>query len=248
MNASSTVSARASSQQRRRRAARDDAALAHEHELVAALRLVHHVGGDEQRAALLRERVEGRPQLAAQDGIEADGRLVEHEQLGVVQQRDGERAARPLAARERADDLVGLPVEPDSGDRRVDAIGRRVEDADEVLEVLAHGQVRVDRRRLGDVGDAPAQLGDPGRAAEHGDLAAGDLLDADDGAHQRRLARAARAEQPGDDAAADGEGDAGEHAPAAADDLEPGDLDHGVGRGRRLAMRFNTSCAEFITY
>ena len=54
----------------------------------------------------VREPVEQLPELDAQHGVEADGRLVEHEQFGGAEQRGGERDPAALAARERADELA----------------------------------------------------------------------------------------------------------------------------------------------
>jgi hypothetical protein len=58
-----------------------------------------------------------------------------------------------------------------------------------------------------------------------------DDLNADDGADQRRLARAARAEQAGDGAGADAQVEAVENELAAASDLQPFDLYHVIRHG-----------------
>ena len=73
-----------------RRLRGDDASAAHQHELVAALGLVHDVARDEQRRAAVGECVELRPELGAQHRVEADGRLVEDEHLRVAEKRRGE--------------------------------------------------------------------------------------------------------------------------------------------------------------
>ena len=88
-NAVSMSSAPVRSQDPGGRVVGDDRALAHEQQPVAALGLVHDVAGDEHRGAGVGEPVEQRPQVAAQHRVEADGRLVEHEQVGA------RRAARP---------------------------------------------------------------------------------------------------------------------------------------------------------
>jgi hypothetical protein len=85
---------------------------------------------------------------------------------------------------------TGEALQADRGEGLVDPARSDVEDAREIVEVLAHRQVAVDGRRLGDVADLRAQRGRPGGAAEHAHLAARDDLDADDGAHERRLAAA----------------------------------------------------------
>jgi hypothetical protein len=76
-----------------RRVRRDDAALPQQDELVAPLRLVHHVARHEQRRAVVGEPVEHRPQVSPQHGIETDRRLVEHEHLGPSEQRRRQRDA-----------------------------------------------------------------------------------------------------------------------------------------------------------
>lgn len=69
----------------------EDAALAHEEEAVAALRLVHDVRGDEEGGAVFGgEAVEEVPQVAAEYGVEADGRFVQDEEVGGAEQGDGE--------------------------------------------------------------------------------------------------------------------------------------------------------------
>ena len=103
----------------------DDPALAHQQQPVAAVGLVHHVAGDEDRGAVVGEPVEQRPQVASEHRVEPDRRLVEHQQVGGAEQRHREAGPRQLAAAEPADDLVGVvgrgrPVD----DRPVDA--RRV--------------------------------------------------------------------------------------------------------------------------
>ena len=91
--------------------------------------------------------------------------------------------------------------------------------------VLPRRQVGVDGRVLGGVPDAAAQLAVARRAAENADRAALDDLHADDGAHERRLAAAARPEQSDDRAARHLEGQVVQDRPAAAGDTEVPDLD-----------------------
>ena len=105
---------------------------AQEQEPVAARRLVHHVARDEQRRAAVGELVEEVPQVAAQHRVEPDGRLVEHEDVGLVEERRRERDARLLPAREPPDEVCGHVGEADALDHRVDARSRRTEDPREV--------------------------------------------------------------------------------------------------------------------
>ena len=88
------------------RAVGDDRALAHQQQPVAAVGLVHHVAGDQQRGAVGGEVVEESPEVAPQQRVEPDRRLVEHEQLRFAQQGTGERDAGALAAGEPADDVA----------------------------------------------------------------------------------------------------------------------------------------------
>ena len=121
-------------------------------------------------------------------GSRPDRRLVQHQQLGRVEQRRCQRHARPLAAGQRPDDAPGLLGQPDRTHHLVHPIGRGAQNAGEVAEVLAHRQVEVHGWRLGDIAHPPSQAGAPGRLTEHRHVARRDDLNADDRAHQRRLA------------------------------------------------------------
>ena len=101
----------------------EDLALAHEEEAVAALGLVHDVGGDQEGgAAFGGEGVEEVPQVAAQDGVEADGGFVEDEQFGGAEEGYGEGDAAALAAGEVAGEGVGVGGEVDVGDGAGDVL------------------------------------------------------------------------------------------------------------------------------
>ena len=112
---------------------------------VAARGLVHDVAGDEQRRAVVGEPAESRPEVAPQHRVEADGRLVEHEQVGPAEQRGRERDACALAAGERARRRCrrGSPRPTVSIALATAACGAP-RTPREVAEVLAHGQVAVD--------------------------------------------------------------------------------------------------------
>ena len=105
-------------------------------ELVAVVGLVHHVARDEQRRPVGGERAEHLPEVAAQHRVEADGRLVEHEQLRAADERRRKRDARALTAGQPVDDAVALGLEPDGLDHFADSLRRLIEDAGEVAEVL----------------------------------------------------------------------------------------------------------------
>ena len=79
----------------------EDASLAEQDEPVAARCLVHDVARDEQRRAAVAPARGRSPTVAAQHRVEPDGRLVEHEQLRLVEERRRERDTRALATGER---------------------------------------------------------------------------------------------------------------------------------------------------
>ena len=143
-----------------RRPLRHELAVVEDRERVAALRLVHVVRGDEDRRAAVDEHEQRLPELAPVLRVDGAGRLVEEQQLGLVDQRGRECEALPLAARERARALIRA-VEVIFREQRVDAPApvrgrQRVDLADEV-EVLAHGEILVEREALGHVADLAAQ-------------------------------------------------------------------------------------------
>ena len=144
--------------------------------------------------------------------------------------REGDTGA--LTARERADDLILVRSEPDRRDRLVDAVPADVEDPREVAQVLADREVAVDRRLLGDVPDPPPVGRRACGLAQHRHRAALHDLHADDRAHQRRLARAARPEEPGDHACADLDRDLGQDASTPTRDTQSLDRDGHVGAHR----------------
>jgi hypothetical protein len=90
-----------------RRALGHDAAPVHHDEPVAELLgLVHVVGGQNQCDPSLLEPVEAVPEDVSGLRVEASGRLVEQEQVGVAHQRAGDGEAALHAARQRIDTLV----------------------------------------------------------------------------------------------------------------------------------------------
>jgi hypothetical protein len=117
--------------------------------------------GDHERRAALDERAQRGQQRIARRGVQAGGRLVEHEHRGVAQQRprDGQApalaAAQPAAARAQA----GLP-----------AAGKRADDLEHlrgaggVLELVQGGVRPCLAQRVGH-GD----VGQQRLLAEHGD-------------------------------------------------------------------------------
>ena len=67
-----------------------------------------------------RELVEEVPQIAPEHGVEADGGLVEHEQIRAVQDRRAERDTRSLPAGQAGHDLITLRAELDEVDDLLD--------------------------------------------------------------------------------------------------------------------------------
>jgi hypothetical protein len=140
------------------RAVGDDPSVQDEGKPIALLRLVHVVRGDEDRhPAVGRELVDQVPEEPPPLRVHAPGRLVEKEQLGLVQERRRERDALALAGRqarghrgqERREaqslrELADPAFEP--GDAKA------VEGAEEA-QVLADGQVDVERELLAHVSE-----------------------------------------------------------------------------------------------
>ena len=175
---------------------RKQAAVAQEQQRIAAVGLVHHVTGDKEGRAGVGQRVEKLPEVSPQHRVESDGRLVQDEQLRPAEQRCPERDPGPLPAGEAVDDAV-LPLPADRPRRSSPRRARgRPRGCARSSEVLADGQIAVDRWRLGDVADTTAQLARPRRPIEHHDLARVDDLHADDRTDQCRLAGAARTRSP----------------------------------------------------
>jgi hypothetical protein len=71
------------------------------------------VAEDEYGGPVAGEAVGGVPQLHPQDRVQADRRLVEHQQPGLAEQRDGQGHPGPLAAGQGAHDTVALLLEGD---------------------------------------------------------------------------------------------------------------------------------------
>ena len=120
------------------------------------------VAGHEDRHALITG--EGAQELADLDHpgwVEPVGRLVEHEQLWLAEQRAGEREALEVAQRQRPGAATGVLGRgravrwpPRRHRRSVDA---RQSAGD--IEVLADGQLRVRDRRLDEMADPPPEPG-----------------------------------------------------------------------------------------
>ena len=96
----------------------EQAPVAEEQDPVAAPRLVHHVTAHEQRDASLGQAPEQLPEVGPEHRIEADGRLVEDEQLGLAEERHTEGDAAALASAQGPDEpprLFGAAITPENG-------------------------------------------------------------------------------------------------------------------------------------
>ena len=94
-------------------AAREHLAKGDVRDLVAALRFVHVVGGDENGEATGGEVMDLVPEVAPRLGVDAGGRLVEQEQLRVGQRAGAEREPLLPAAGQFAGDLLLAAFEPE---------------------------------------------------------------------------------------------------------------------------------------
>ena len=127
---------------------RDDPSLVEHDEPVAELLgLVHVVGGEDEADALLLEPEEAVPQDVAGLRVEAGGRLVEQQDLRLVDERAGDRQPAPHAAGERLDALVAAlgelgEVEEAGGPLGDDRL-RQAEVAAVDEQVLPYGQLGV---------------------------------------------------------------------------------------------------------
>ncbi len=86
----------------------DDRAVRHQHRAIGVrVGLLEVVRGEHDRLAARGEGAHRRPERVAPLDVERDGRLVEHEQLRVADERDGEAHALGLAAGELLGALIG---------------------------------------------------------------------------------------------------------------------------------------------
>ena len=77
------------------------------------------------------------PEVVAQHRVQPDGGLVEHQQLGLADQRAGERGPALLPAGEPPDQVAAAVGQADRVERPRRALGRDAEHGGEVAGVLA---------------------------------------------------------------------------------------------------------------
>src|SRR6202011_3579681 len=174
---------------------------------VASLRLVHDVARDHDRGPAGRHFAEAVPELNPQLGIDADGGLVEEQQVRFVDQGASERASRPHPAAQRAHDRLPAIPQIDELQRLADAVDAPVDGTEEV-DVLLGREIWIERSLLGHVANSREHLELRHAAAEHRDRAFLGSYQADEAADQRRLAGAVWAEQTIDLATPDAQADA----------------------------------------
>ena len=156
-----------------RRPGGEEHAVAEQEELVAALGLVHHVTRDEQASAARRRAggrdprgrgaAPGRARRSARRARAARARRAAPRRA-ILARAGHRRAGRRHAPRSRSSATVST-----TSSIRAPLVA---EQPGEVAQVLAHGQVGIDRRRLRHVADAAPQRGCAGGTAEHDDATA----------------------------------------------------------------------------
>src|SRR3989344_4997065 len=109
--------------------------------------------GDEDRdIAGSREIAEQTPEFIACQRIDARGRLVKDQQLGVVNDPHGQRKALSHAERQRVRFGVGIvdkaDIDHELGDTRVSVVRGQMKKAGMKTQVLPHGEFAIERERL----------------------------------------------------------------------------------------------------
>jgi hypothetical protein len=169
---------------------------------VATRRLVHGRCRDQDRHALRQKVVEKVPELAATHRVDAVGRLVEQEHLGLVEQRARERELLVHAAREG----LGAPVlelgEARDGEEPLAAFSKRVPRETEHLpkerEVLGDGQIAVKTVLLRHVAQrfADARVLPEGVLSDEANLSSGRIEQPSEHPQRRGLSRAVWPHEP----------------------------------------------------
>ena len=189
-------------EQRVGRAGDDQSAGVDHHDVVAhLLHVVEQVRGHQHGDAERSEPSNEREHVVAPDRVEAGGRFVEQDELGIADDRLGELRALPHPGRELADRPESRLVEPDE----VEDVGRSLargarrqpaqlaERRDDVGGGLVEGQAVV----LGHVAEPRPHADRIARDvdAAHLDVALGRVGEAEQEPKRRRLARAVRADE-----------------------------------------------------
>ena len=144
-----------------------------EQRLAPAAQAEHEVGLGEpvldvvrdQHARRAAARADQRLDRAGGARVEVGERLVEQQQLGLVQDRAADRHALGHAARQRAHRLVAAPRHPDRVEQRLDPRRRHAVQPRVEAQVLPRGEVAVEQRVVRQQPDAPAHRPALARAA-----------------------------------------------------------------------------------
>ena len=168
------------------------------------LEFTDQVTRHEDRAAPCREGAQGVPQPANAIGVEAVGRFVEQQHLGLSQQGAGEGEALAHAEREAAGALVRRALESDLAEDLVDSIrGNRAERCGrpEMVPGCPAGvhAACIEHRADDACGPQKSRV----RNAVIADVAVVGTREPDHHPHRRRLAGAVRADESGDSSGRD---------------------------------------------
>ena len=196
------------------------------------LHVGQQVAGQQDRLAAAAELDDEVLDLAAADGVQAGGRLVEDEQVGVVDEGLGQADAAGHALGILADGAARARGQADHLQEHLDALAALaagdLEEPAVVVERLVGVQEAVEVGLLGQEADAVLDLDVAGRLAEDPDAALAGVEQAEHHLDGRGLARAVGAQQAEDLALLDGQaqvadgGDALAH-PEVAEDLGQAD-------------------------
>ena len=161
MNASSSVLTPRALDQRRRRVAHQHPARMHQRDPVAALGLVHEMGGDEDGDLVPARQIDhDLPEGIPRHRVHPRGRLVEDQHLRPVDH--GHRQGQPLALPKRQGvgqalhDLAQAEALRHLLDPGRDPLFRHSEQPGMQHQVLPDRQLAVERKGLGHVADTPA--------------------------------------------------------------------------------------------
>ena len=180
----------------------------HEGNSVAAFRLVHEVRGDEDRDVVVAGEIdEDPPEIIARYRVDPRRGLVQDQDIGGMDQRDGKRQAladsEGQTVRQGIQDLLEAQPAGQFGNPFGNPFRGQLEQAPVQFQVLPYRQFVVERKRLAHVSDAAPEcdvlaadlLTEQARLALAGDQKPRQHL------HGRRLAAAVRAEESEDFAA-----------------------------------------------
>ena len=169
---------------------------------VAALGLVHVVGGDQHGQPAARQPMDLVPEFAPRLGVDAGGGLVEQQQLRLVHDAGGERQPLLPAARQSARQLVAARRQAEFLERARDMLLDRLQlvETRHEFEVLADREILVERELLRHVADLALDLQrfGPDVVAEHRALALVGRQQAAHDADGGGLARSVRPEEADD--------------------------------------------------